>query len=85
MHNLGYSKLELTRLCHKVEIEYIGLNGGIMDMFTIIHGEKNKVIKLDCRDASFKIFPFEMTDFKIVLVNTGVKHNFNEGLANEFN
>ena len=53
-------------------------------MFTIIHGKKNHVIKLDCRSAEFEFFPLEMSGYMIVLVNTGVKHSFDEG-CNEYN
>jgi len=71
----GYTNSELVEITHRVEIEYRGLNGGIMDMFTILNGLPNKVIKLDCRSKEFEHYPLDMSDYLIVLINTGVSHN----------
>jgi len=59
----------------KVEHEYIGLLGGIMDQFTMLEGKANHCLLLDCRHKKFELFPLDMTDFLIVLVNTGVSHD----------
>ncbi len=31
-------------------------------------------MKLDCRSLEYKLYPLDMTDFLLVLVNTGVSH-----------
>jgi len=59
----------------KVEHEYIGLLGGIMDQFTMLEGKANSCLLLDCRSKKFELYPLDMTDFLIVLVNTGVSHD----------
>lgn len=75
MFDLGCSKLSMTKFAQMAEHEYAGVNCGIMDQFASMHGKENHVIKLDCRSLEFEYFPLDMTDYMLVLVNTGVKHS----------
>lgn len=67
--------LELARMAQRSENQFIGLQCGIMDMFASIHGRKDHVIRLDCRDLSYQYFPLELGDHYIVLMDTGVRHS----------
>lgn len=71
----GYPKLILVKFAQKAEHEYAGVMCGIMDQFASMHGKANHVIKLDCRSLEYEYFPLDMTDYMLVLVNTGVKHS----------
>ena len=46
-----------------------------MDMFASIHGQKNKVILLDCASLDFHYYPLDLTDYSIVLFDTQIKHS----------
>jgi galactokinase len=74
-YKLGYEKLQLVKFAQKAEHEYAGVMCGIMDQFASMHGKANHVIKLDCRSLEYEYFPLDMTDYMLVLVNTGVKHS----------
>jgi galactokinase len=74
LQQFEYSRLQLAKFAQKAEHEYAGVQCGIMDQFASLHGERNQVIKLDCRSLEYELFPFDMTDYLLVLVNTGVKH-----------
>jgi len=65
--------LELAKLCHRAENEFVGLPCGIMDQFISIFGKANRAIKLDCRSLEFEEVPLP-EDLAIVAVNTMVKH-----------
>lgn len=39
-------------LTQKAENVYVGVNCGILDQYSVIFGEKHKVIKLDCRELT---------------------------------
>ncbi len=39
-------------LAQKAENKYVGVNCGILDQYSVIFGEKHKVIKLDCRELT---------------------------------
>jgi galactokinase len=71
----GYSNLELAIFAQRAENEFIGLQCGIMDMFASLHGKKGQVMKLDCRSLQVEYFPLELGDYKILLLDTGVKHS----------
>ncbi len=74
LNNFEYSTLQLTQFAQKAEHEYAGVQCGIMDQFASMHGEINQVIQLDCRSLDYKLFPLDMSNHLLVLVNTGVKH-----------
>jgi galactokinase len=80
--NFGLSDLDLALLAQRAEQEYIGLKVGIMDMFASLHGKKDHVIRLDCRSLAYEYFPLELGQYKIVLLDTGVKH---ELASSEYN
>ncbi len=75
VHGFGYSLLELAKLTQRAEHEFIGLRVGIMDMFASLHGKKGQVMKLDCRSLEVEYFPLELNKYKILLLDTGVKHS----------
>jgi galactokinase len=75
IHGYGYSLLDLAKLAQRSEHEFIGLRVGIMDMFASLHGKKGQVMKLDCRSLEVDYFPLELGKYKILLLDTGVKHS----------
>ena len=77
-----FDKKELSKLVQQAENEFIGVNCGIMDMFASIHGKENHVFRLDCETLEFQYFPLNLGDYKIVLFDTGVKHNLVESEYN---
>ena len=75
LFGLGCSRLEMTKFAQMAEHEYAGVNCGIMDQFASMHGKAGHVVRLDCRSLDFEYFPLDMTNYRLVLVNTGVKHS----------
>ena len=75
LHGFGYSRLDLAKAGAASEHEFIGLRVGIMDMFASLHGKVGKVMKLDCRSLEVEYFPLELGKYKILLLDTGVKHS----------
>ncbi|MFN5932406.1 MAG: galactokinase, partial [Sphingobacteriales bacterium] len=74
INGYGFDKLTLALLAQQAEHEYIGLKCGIMDMYASIHGKKGHVMKIDCRSLTHDYFPLDLGDYRIVLLDTGVKH-----------
>ena len=75
INNLQIKKSEIVDIVSDVEHNYIGLKGGIMDQFTILHGQKNKLVHLECHTRSFKYVHAEFNDYQVILLNTNVEHN----------
>ncbi len=56
------------------EHNYCGVNCGIMDQFASIFGKAGKLMRLDCRSREFEYFPFNPIGYKLVLLDSVVKH-----------
>ena len=68
------SIFELALIGQSTEHNYCGVNCGIMDQFASVFGKKDCLMRLDCRSLEFKYFPFNPVGYKLVLVNSQVKH-----------
>ena len=68
------SKWDIVLAGQATEHKYIGVNCGIMDQFASVFGQKGKLMRLDCRSREFEYFPFNPEGYKLVLVNSKVKH-----------
>ena len=67
-------KFELARIGQSTEHNYCGVNCGIMDQFASVFGKKGNLMRLDCRSMEFEYFPFNPRGYKLVLVDSVVKH-----------
>ena len=67
-------KFELARIGQSTEHNYCGVNCGIMDQFASVFGKENCLIRLDCRSLEYEYFPFENKGYKLVLLDSAVKH-----------
>jgi len=81
--NLGIDKFELAKIGQSTEHNYCGVNCGIMDQFASIFGKKGSLIRLDCRTLEYKYFPFHPNGYKLVLVDTCVKHELASSAYND--
>ncbi|PSR54692.1 galactokinase [Adhaeribacter arboris] len=71
---LNIDKFDLVKMGQKAEHEFAGVMSGIMDQFANTFGQKNHVVKLDCRSLAYQYYPFDISDYRIVLCDTQVKH-----------
>jgi len=74
MWNLGIDKFELARIGQSTEHNYCGVKCGIMDQFASVCGKKGNLMRLDCKSMEFEYFPFDPKGYKLVLVDSCVKH-----------
>ena len=74
MLELGIDKFELARIGQSTEHNYCGVNCGIMDQFASIFGKAGSLIRLDCRSMEYKYFPFHPKGYRLVLLDSVVKH-----------
>lgn len=68
-------KTTLIKMAQLAEHEYAGVRCGIMDQFASMMGKKDQLIKLDCRSLAYEYVPFALEDYKVILLNTNVKHS----------
>ena len=67
-------KFELARIGQSTEHNYCGVKCGIMDQFASVFGKKGHLMRLDCRSMEFEYFPFKPEGYRLVLVDSVVKH-----------
>ena len=67
-------KFELAKIGQSTEHNYCGVNCGIMDQFASVFGKKDNLMRLDCRSLEFEYFPFKIDGYRLVLVDSIVKH-----------
>ncbi|MCM1345610.1 MAG: galactokinase [Bacteroides sp.] len=67
-------KMTLAKVGQATEHNYLGLNCGIMDQFASVHGKAGNLMRLDCRSGEFEYFPWNPKGYKLVLINSCVKH-----------
>lgn len=72
---LNIPKSELIFIAQKAEHEFAGVLCGIMDQFASMFGKKDHVIKLDCQTLEYEYEPLNLQGYKILLLNTNVKHS----------
>ena len=68
------SKWDMVLAGQATEHNYCGVNCGIMDQFASVFGMEGKLMRLDCRSREFEYFPFDPRGYRLVLVDSVVKH-----------
>ena len=76
-------KFELARIGQSTEHNYCGVNCGIMDQFASVFGRKGNLMRLDCRSMEFEYFPFSPENYRLVLVDSRVKHELADSPYNK--
>lgn len=74
---------ELALVGQMTEHNYCGVNCGIMDQFASVFGKKNNLIKLDCRSMEYSYVPFNPQGYKLVLLDSMVKHELASSAYND--
>ena len=73
--HLDLPRLELVFRAQKAEHEFAGVMCGIMDQFASVFGKKDHVIRLDCQSLEYEYVPLKLEGYRILLLNTNVKHS----------
>jgi galactokinase len=81
LFQLNLSNIEKVNIASEAE-HGIGLKGGKMDQYAIIHGEYNSAILLDCKTMTHESIRLPQ-EWKFLLLHSGVKHNLVETQYND--
>jgi galactokinase len=82
LFSLNIAKEEMAPIAQHAEHEFAGVNCGIMDMFASLFGKKDHAINLDCRTLHYEYVPLDLKGYKILLLNTNVKHQLSSSAYN---
>ena len=71
----GFDRMALAQMGQQAEHTYAKVMSGLMDQFASLFGRPGHVVRLDCRSLAYEYFPFDASQYHLVLCNSGVKHS----------
>ena len=77
------SQWDMALAGQATEHTYCGVKCGIMDQFASVFGQKNHLMRLDCRSMEYKYYPFNPQGYRLVLVDSVVKHELASSAYNK--
>ena len=83
LFNLGLSKHDMILVSQKAEHNFAGVKCGIMDQYASMFGLKKSALLLDCRTIESQPYKIDFKDYKLMLINTNVKHDLSESEYND--
>lgn len=83
LFQLNLSKFDIVKISQVAEHTFPGVKCGIMDQFASVFGKKDHALKLDCRSLEYEEVPLVLEGYKIVLLNSNVKHSLASTAYNE--
>ncbi|MFD2033637.1 galactokinase [Belliella marina] len=83
LFGLNIPKKSIVHYAQKAEHTFAGVQCGIMDQFASVMGKKSHAIRLDCRTLEFDYFPIDLGAYKILLIDTQVKHSLADSAYNQ--
>lgn len=76
-------KFRLALIGQATEHNYCGVNCGIMDQFASVFGRKDNLMRLDCRSLEYEYFPFRPVGYRLLLIDSLVKHQLSDSPYNK--
>ena len=73
----------LADFCRNVENEFIGVKCGIMDQYSVALGKKDHAILLDCAAVKHTYVPFDLEEYRLVIMNTNKPRSLIHSKYNE--
>ncbi|MFL3661483.1 MAG: galactokinase [Polaribacter sp.] len=83
LFNLGLSKAQMILISQKAEHNFAGVKCGIMDQYASMFGRKKSALLLDCRTIESTSFKIDFKKYKLLLINSNVKHDLSESAYND--
>ena len=83
LFDLGLTKHEMILVSQKAEHNFAGVKCGIMDQYASMFGIKKSALLLDCRTVESEPYKIDFKKYKLMLINTNVKHDLSESAYND--
>ncbi|MGZ9584819.1 galactokinase [Paenibacillus marinisediminis] len=83
MEGYEIERTALALLAQRAENRYVGVNSGIMDQFAVAQGKQDHAIMLDCDSLQYRLVPFRIHGYKLVIGNTNKRRGLVDSKYNE--
>jgi galactokinase len=81
--NAGFDTLQMVKMSQRAENQFVGMNCGIMDQFSVGFGKKDHAIFLNCDTLFFENVPVILTDCSLIITNTNKRRGLTDSKYNE--
>lgn len=75
LFSIGLTKDQIIHLSRDAEHNFVGTKCGIMDQFTVVRGQKDQLILLNCQNLDYRMINADIEPYQLVLLNSNVSHN----------
>jgi galactokinase len=76
-------KLELARLCSRIESDWVGARTGLLDQLASLCGKQDCALRIDFRSLELRPVPLELGDHRLVTLDSGERHSIAASGYNE--
>jgi galactokinase len=80
---IAVDRKQMALACQQAEHEYSGANVGVMDQYISALGEDQRALLIDCRSLESTPVFIDSSDYKLIVCNTGVKHDLGTSAYND--
>jgi galactokinase len=67
-------RIELAKLCSRIENEWVGAQTGLLDQLASLLGERDRALRIDFRSLSVDPVTLELGGCKLVTLDSGERH-----------
>lgn len=67
-------RLELARICSRVENEWVGAQTGLLDQIASLCGERDRALRIDFRSLDVSTVPLALDAYRLVTLDSGERH-----------
>jgi galactokinase len=76
-------RVELAKLCSRVENDWVGAHTGLLDQLASLCGEPDHAVRIDFADLALESVPLDLGDWTLVTLDSGATHTLSGGNYNE--
>jgi galactokinase len=67
-------RLELAKICSKVENDWVGAQTGLLDQIASLFGQSDRALRVDFRSLEVRNVPLDLAGFTLVTLDSGERH-----------
>jgi galactokinase len=67
-------RMELARICSRIENEWVGAHTGLLDQIASLCGESNRALEIDFRSLEVVPVELELAGYSLVTLDSGERH-----------
>jgi galactokinase len=76
-------RIEIARLCARVENDWVGAHTGLLDQLASLYGEPDAALRIDFRTLDVQPVPLPLGDWRLVVLDSGEQHRLSTSGYNQ--